>query len=552
MTSENNSEVQFDFSGGMDSYLEEHLIAPNAYGDSFNIRTRTGSVYGVAEPEEDTDAPAGLKQGLYGYGPYLVLFNKGIAYYKDVTAFSPTWTRIDDFYLSPTASRIHAQAVPASVLNVGRVLIASNQTLGDPSNPAIYINNLTINGTAAGLVCQDGINQPFLISSAGIATRLQSYAEWLQSNRQYVPIGTCMAYMNGILFVANGSKIYRSVSGRPLDFVVNVTITGEKGGDATTTEYSVGGNSITCLYPLRTGELLVGTADGMFPIDFDYTSTIFAEPTFKNNKGFAAGITNAHSIADLLTDYAFIDSDGIRSIEAILTQKEEGRNCNFSRTINNILGNRRQLTDTTCTFVYDNYVFFAVNSTYGYVVLVYDLLSKKWTSIDSYGIGAIKQFAVVKQESNPKLYCITDSDVYELFSASSYLQSTLRTRALISGSASIELKTTNVRTVFTGADSVTEVVATLYNDGRKGRSITKELRDSTGPVYYPATYPVTYLAASPLENVNFNFGLQSKIAWKTAVELSWTNAAKLAAIQFDVEGQTNETSVNRASKQYAS
>src|ERR1044071_7680228 len=106
-----------------------------------------------------------------------------------------------------------------------------------------------------------------------------------------------MAYLNGILFIVSPDRkrLYRSVSGRPLDFVVNVTQSGDKGGNAETVSYAVSQEDITCLTPLNSGELFVGTIDGCFPLQLNYDSTIFQEPTFINKDGLSAGVINQWS-----------------------------------------------------------------------------------------------------------------------------------------------------------------------------------------------------------------------------------------------------------------
>src|SRR5205823_6881184 len=189
--------------------------------------------------------------------------------------------------------------------------------------------------------------------------------------REYVPIGSLMAYLNGILFVVNGNKIYRSVSGRPLDFVVNVDINGNKGGNADTVSYSVSSENITALKTLNSGQLFVGTLLNCFPIDLNYDSVIFQEPTFNNRAGMSVGIVNQQSFVDILGDYAWIDIDGLRSFNAVNQLTNEGRDSVFSQYVNSLFLNSVQ-GNLQASFVYRNHGYFAVKTTFGNVVLVFN------------------------------------------------------------------------------------------------------------------------------------------------------------------------------------
>jgi hypothetical protein len=548
------SEIQFDFSGGMNSFNDDHRIAPDEYGDAFNVRNREGTLDAISAPLQDTDAPAGYKQGLYAYGNYLVLFNNGRAYIKDATIVGADWNYVVGFKLNESAERIYAQMVPASVINQERKLISASQIEGDSNNPAVYKTTAIVNGTVASLVCQDGNGQPYLILSDGSARRANTYDEWELSDREYVPIGRQMAYMNGILFIvsADGKRLYRSVSGRPCDFVVNIDITGNKGGDASTTAYAVSANETTGLFPLKTGELLVSTDDGIFPIDFNYDRQIFGEPTFKNVKFISVGVVNQFSFVDLVKDYAFVDIDGIRSYVASASDNNEGRNSLFSQRISKLLLNIKQTEAYSCAYVYDNLAFFAVETAYGNNVLVYDMISERWISIDTYGIGNIKQFACVSKATKPLLYCITDSGVYQLFGSDESLTSTVHFRSIVQDDAKEELRLTNIRAVFLESTAEDEVTATVITNGRGGRNAVKTLSDTFTGILYPARYRVLYADTDQADNLNFTFQHLSKIGWKVGPLLSWASNAKLAAVQVDAEVVNYNTSINRQTKVYAS
>src|ERR1044071_94380 len=153
---------QSSFSGGMNLFSEDHDLQDNEYRVGFNVRNLTGALNCIKSPLQ-LDAPVGLKQGIYGFNRYLLLFSGGSAYYSipDSTGNITGWIQIEGFFLNPFVDYIYAQPVPASTSNLLRKLDNSSQINGSNVNPVLSISNITINGPLAGLVCQDGISQPF-------------------------------------------------------------------------------------------------------------------------------------------------------------------------------------------------------------------------------------------------------------------------------------------------------------------------------------------------------------------------------------------------------
>src|SRR6266496_3876628 len=309
--------IQNDFSGGLNLFTHDAALNPNEYGLAFNVLNRTTALEAIKDDLEDIHAPIGKKQGLFAFDKYLVLFNAGLCYYRNVD--DEAWTQINDIYVDSSVDYIFAQAVPASTFNFKRVLSIPDQIDGTSTNTNVTVQPIEINTLNAGLVVQDGVNQPWFITPYAVASRLNRYSQWTLENRSYVPIMRQMAYINGILFgiSPDKKKLYRSVSGRPLDFVVNIDINGNKGGDADTVSYAVSYDDINCIRPLNSGELLVATGRTCFPIELNYNKTIFQEPTFLNQKPISAGVVNQESFIDILGDYAFIDFDGLRSFNAL-------------------------------------------------------------------------------------------------------------------------------------------------------------------------------------------------------------------------------------------
>ena len=258
---------QLSFKGGMSLLVDDTRSGTDAnglidqYRIGFNVRCRYDVLEQVLSSAVDTAAPVGIKQALVAFGDYLILFVSGKAYFKLFT--ETAWTWIPTFSMSTTAIRYWTVAIPVTETNYARVgtpVNATDQTNDTAqANASINIVNVSgaLQGNIPGLLVQDGKNQPQFIylDSSGypVAKTTQNYTQWIFTwedditsadygtvtvdQREYIPIGTQMEIYNGILFILSldGTNIYRSILGRPLDFVINVDINGNKGGDATTT-----------------------------------------------------------------------------------------------------------------------------------------------------------------------------------------------------------------------------------------------------------------------------------------------------------------------------
>src|SRR3990167_3744514 len=531
--------TQSNFSGGLNLYLQDSHVADDEYFMGFNLRNRDGSIIPTRSYTKLTGAPVGKKQGLYGFDIYLVLFCAGKAYYKIVG--SDTWHLISGFTMSATADRIYAQAVPASTINFKRKRNELADATGNSTESNISVDpTLNVNGTEAGLVCQDGVTQPRLILSNGNARAIQAYGTWADGAREYVPIGLQMTYLNGILFVVSPDKkkIFRSVTGRPLDFVVNIDTAGLKGGDADTTSHRVSYDDINFIGSLNTGELLVGTSKALFPVELNYNELFFGEPTFNNRPLIEAGIVNQFSMVELLGDTAFIDFNGMRSFNAVQQLNNEGRSSILSKKVEKLFVDVRQTAGATCAMVFDNYAFFAVNSSFGYLTLVYDMLSSVWCSMDFIDSVPVMQFGVVNLSDEQQIYCInSNGDVYKLYDLNQNYSAAMlfpKTR-IIQENLKKGLKLKGVRTLFVDGLSEDSATVTSFIDGERKTRIVQTLRDTTGGIAFPVYYPVMFDSKSKVNNLLFNFTGIAGAGTKIGCSISWSNDARLVEFQMDAE-----------------
>ena len=273
---------------------------------------------------------------------------------------------------SAGTSTYTVDAIPVQVNSGSVITFASGATLTVSDTNAA--TDTTLAGTLAGSVADDEVG--------------------VLGFREYVPIGKQMAFHGGKLYVASadGTKLYHSVSGRALDFMVPLNNDGDKihdsevSGGVEAVAYTVSNDPITCLRSLNTEELFVGAANSSYAVKPDTVNTIFGEPTFTKKYLFSTGPVNQNSFVDLLGDMAFIDQTGIRSFNAVQQSEVLARNDIFSRPISNIFEDVLQDGSFQCAAIHKGYALFHMltNLPEQRVSVVYDMATKKFVSLDTH------------------------------------------------------------------------------------------------------------------------------------------------------------------------
>lgn len=533
--------IQNSFSGGMNLFLDDTRLAENEYRSAFNIRNR----FDVLEPiltALDIVAPAGKKQGLYSFGEYLLAFVSGAAWYKFRSETG--WHQIPGFLMNAVVDRYYVAAVPVSTVQFGREQVAGATSVSSALN--LVNTDVVVAGTPAGLLVQDGINQPWFLYIAGgvvIARLTQKFSEWAYDStgendrREYVPIGRFMEWSDGILYMVSpdGERLYRSVTGRPLDFVVNVDINGDKGGDAETTAYSVGVGGITAIKSLGSIGLFVSASNRLcFSVTPNRTPgalTICGEPTFIRTYLFDAGCMNEKGIVDILGDFAFIDPEGLRSFNAVLQQQNEGRNSIFSLKVSALFKGLLQDESVSSAIVFDNYALFSMKTIYGYIIVVYDTLNKVFVGLDTQVVGAgIKQFAKIDTNVT-ELYAITSDDrLVKLYAGTEYATALVRLRSQCSQNPSMDIQPSETRIVLTGFRvNSTMMVTTFVNNRLSGAPLAKTIP------FIEAPHP--YFDAGRFDGVdsqvnNLLFNLTgANQGWKMFHIVVWTGGGAITNVE---------------------
>lgn len=550
---------QDTFSAGMDLLNPDVQVTLQSYVFLVNARSRYGTIDPVTLPVLQTQVPVGVKQGIISVGSSFILFVSGRAYYK--LANSAQWIQVPNFLMSSSAQFIYSIAVPASTRDYIRALNPS----GNVQEQILQTVDSRVNGMPAGVVCQDGVNQPMFISfnentSVFSARVLGTYALWTQTNQEYVPIGLFMMFLNQKLFVVSPdqTQVYQSVSGQALNFMVNITSAGNAGGDASTTSFAFDYDPITCIRAVNvTNSFLYATNNETRLITLDYTNTIFGEPLFDQAATIDTGITNQYAVVDINGDYAFANSEGLRNFNAVQQLKFEGRNSVFSKMISKLFKGI-QLNYSVC-FGWDNYALFAVNTVCGTVFVVYDTLSSTWVGCDNFRIGQVIQTAKVDLPGILHLMCITaNNEVYELYSMSaptaqpamfSRAFSTVGMNAYYTGVNAYanaqppitDIKSQKVDLVFKDGTEDGTVSIIEFCDGVQQKLLTRPLVEADAVVpnsLVPSFQPIIEPEGT---RVTFNF-TNTRRGFKLGYLISWDTDASLIKIRLVTTDAQNTVS----------
>ena len=451
--------------------------------------------------------------------------------------------------LDESVDFVYVQAVPTSHANLQRQPVedfavgSTDPVLGNMFNVSsdnarglgmLYATTrVQVTISPAAIVVQDGINQPnlIIIQPSNIEAPLTvrkcfKYNEWRPGNdvggtgafQEYVPIGKQMAYFAGKLFIVardvngNYNQILHSVTGRPLDFMIPITEDGKRVdwavsdsasfdvspyetlGDtnaerqgAYSVSYAVSYDPITCLAPLNTDSLFVGTRSASYAVTLDYTRTLFGEPTFTKKYLFGSSAVNQFSFIDTLGDFAFIDSEGLRSFNAVRQLRNEGRNSAFSLKVAKLFENKTQDIKTTAAITFNNYAFFAVDTTLGHGILVYDTTLQKFVSFDNLVLdddttcAPVVQFTKIESATAHELYAVTrDGKFIKMWDGIKYAPAFVQTKAFNTGDSRVDQKPVAIRTLFTDVKAIDSAFIKIPAPATVGSTANHIYHDGSG------------------------------------------------------------------------
>ena len=503
--------------------VDDSRLGGDEYSFAMNVRNRFGELTPIKRPLTiSTGFTANQRfQGIYTVGDFILLFQSGNAKFKH--RLSDTWVTLWDgstsssLQMSANVDFMYVQAVPGSTMNMERKATSATDANDADKDIKLTYNSAAWVKTSAGIVVQDGENTPNLIifsssnQTAAISVRkCKKYTEWDATTREYVPIGKQMMFFGGKLYVigadasGNFTQIYHSVTGRPLDFVVAINNSGaqidaaEANGGAGVVSYSVSYESVTCMRPLNTNSFFISTRTASYAVTPDYTRTIFGEPLFTKQYLFGASVVNQFSFVDILGDFAFIDTEGLRSFNAVQQLRNEGRNSAFSLKVAKLLRDVTQDAKASAAITFDNYAFFAVSTVFGHGVLVYDITLQKFVSFDNFTkdddttCAPIVQFTKIDSADAHELYAVTmHGELIKMWSGIKYSVAHMQTRAFNVGDSRVDQKPSALRTLFTDVKPIessaiqipwSTTVGNLHHDGGTAIPLFYVLTTSASPI----------------------------------------------------------------------
>lgn len=560
---------QLSFADGMDLISSDTDISDKAYRQAFNVRQRYGKLETIPKALNITYnlTGAGKFQGIYATNNIWIAFFSGRAYWMVIG--STIWLPVLGVQLDSGVNYIYAQAVPNSTNNYLRQAVLAgngNVNVNGGIITATSKNGIafTTQGTPTGIVCQDGINQPVFIeydpiTNTIVGRTLQNYNQWSNDSStpygmEYVPIGTLMMYLAPILYIVNGNNIYRSCSGQPLNFMVNVDSNGnklatEELGGAATTSFAISDENINYIgqSTVTTGAFVIGTDRFIYGMQPDFSTTIFGEPTFVKIFTYEAGIVNQFSVSDSNGDTPFIDFEGVGFFNAVQTLRFQGRNDIRSKNISAAIQNINQ--NICCATVFDNYNIFALKTIYGYTMSIYDNMLNQWVSLDITlpCAGGVKMFAQGNVPGNRFLACGNSINQLWLIAATdgslvNREQATIFSRPCISGDFSPygiftynplidEHKFLYIKAaIYQGLEAGTIYCASYVDDELDQTSDFTPIPAAVSAINYPVIPPVLPATKKRVINRVFTFD-QGETGYKLQAMVSWSGDASLARIE---------------------
>jgi hypothetical protein len=538
-----------DFRGGMRMDVDSTKLEKDEYFLLINGRSRDGKLRPVKLPLQDTSIVGERFQCIFGTGSTIIMIIDGKLVAKNYEGVDPNFSRPAFDPLSASVDTIYGEFIPTSNINFQRTLPPG--TFNIKTGEILFTSS--VDSSPRALILQDGERQPKLVFPDSFSSRnTQNFASWTIDNREYVPKGKQMLYHNGVLYIisVDGSEIYHSVTGRPLDFVIGIE--GEEGNKITDGAYTEEASRLShklAFEPITTIASLniasdnpdvdppfyVGTKHSSFIVYPDIVDTIFGEPTFKNVGLFPTGPLNHNSFIEMDGDYGFISASGIRSFNAVAQTKNEGKNSLFSLFVHPLFidpaSNEYLAQTATAAWNFDNYSLFAVNTIYGYGILVFDNLAKKYSALDIYPsiTAPIKQFAEIIVNGKHRLFFITATGYYEAFAGPVATMRCLP-REFNTNNLHIEHSLNKVRVVMDSIQAPGSLVVTEYIDRRKGEVKTKALVPNVDANPLPMTPPYGVATSDSIREENISFE-ESKRGYKIGIEVALNALTDIVEIQ---------------------
>jgi hypothetical protein len=387
--------LQDNFAGGMSLVFDSTKTPANMFRCGLNTQIRKNSLVGFFRPIR-IPTPSANHQAIFTLDVNLCLVIAGNVYrFDDVN---------DSVVAIPSTANLDADAEYVYTANVP---VPTNTIVNSGYRPSI-------SAFTPATVLQDGLSQPLLVGPNMAARQAYTYDQWTFDNPEYIPIGKQMAVSGNKLFVVSpdGTKVFQSVSGRCVDFVLNFNSnTGERQGDAASTSLAFSAAKATAIVPSQNGGFLgftrYGAHAGQPRPDYPL---IFGEVYIDPVDLFPVGAVNHLAFTLANGESVFVSPTGIQSFNQVAQIQSESNATIFGAPISDLI--IKPIVRTACISAAE-YSFFAFDTIYGSAIAVFDNRISAWAGLI---IGySVKQFAVLNTTGLERLFFITHTDeFYEL------------------------------------------------------------------------------------------------------------------------------------------
>jgi hypothetical protein len=516
--------TQNTFIAGMNAQFARVNTPEGAYPLLLNGRSNKGTISPIKKHVLQTGLPAGNYQALVALGDYLLVVISGEAYVRNVTLGTP-WTTITGFSPLNADSEIYTTVLPVG-----------NDRTNYVSGAPVYNS-----GIAATLQClrlSDNINQARLIYFDGTTAVAATYANWTKDRPQYVPVGSfsCISGVRHFMASPDGTQIYASRSGRPLDFVLVLDAAGEKAADAKGLATSVDFNPMTQMVPSSDGGVIASTLRATYTVFEDPNDEFFGEYRLKSKMLFPVGCVNWKSTADILGDSAFISQFGIQSFNTVLQAQRESNNYPLGARIARYLSNPQS---DTCAINFDTLALFAVNTIYGEAVMVFDTTTQQFVSIDT-GFGKVRQFAVHTTSNSTRLWFINyDNQLYEAYADTEYAQCSVLLGDYAIKEPGLDHVIYRAEATFVNLTEAVDVRMQLYAE--ESLVVSADYTIGSDALISPPAPVALPFANGPRSEHCICTVDSKKRTQSTSLWIQWQGGAELAQVQLD--GSTQESQV---------
>lgn len=540
-----------NFSGGIRPTIDAIKNPDGNYPLLSNGRTLGNVVSTIPKARRDELPTAGKLQASYALDHFLVVIISGQGWFKDTTRMDQGYTKIEFMQLDPQVDEIHMQPVPSSTLNFKRKLVGT--AVND-----LEFNTEPIATSLRGALVMDGINQDWIIypTTAGLSARVtQGFSQWhltqytgddklFYDTQEYVPIGKYPIW--------NGQRVYKmakdasgaytrilgSVSGRPLDWVVEIKSNGDKPSAPDRTAHAVAYEPVAALYtaPSQDTSFVACTSTRTFGVFGDPNILLFGEKFLRTVPLFQAGAVSHHGAVDVNGELTVIGHSMILGLNATTQEAAQAlspritRNRAFSAPVAFAL----TFTPYAAATRFGDYAFYAMNTILGFAVIVYDMNQQVFVSIDQWeGVGAIKQFTTTFFEGSERLWCRTvDNELFECFAGVGTETARLYLGDVSSNDAFVEHIVDYFACNFTNVVEDTTVTLDVYRDRLNCGQLIRTISGAT-PFLAETIIPFD---ENRTKTVNgFIAGTNDKrSSFASGVLIQWNGAARLTHLGVEV------------------